>query len=86
MAATWTVVCARPARLPCWVPRTLGWLGSGSLFAWSGWKLPFTLYVAVASPAGTVLPENLVVALVVHVAAVGAGAAMLWTLVSHPRP
>ncbi|MEU1626801.1 hypothetical protein ABZ746_16060 [Streptomyces sp. NPDC020096] len=56
------------------------------MFAWIGWKLPFTLYVAVASPAGTVLPENLAVALVVHVAAVGAGAAMLWTLVSHPRP
>ncbi|MGW7004253.1 hypothetical protein ACWGCW_15900 [Streptomyces sp. NPDC054933] len=85
-AATWTVVCARPARLPCWFPKALGWLGSGSLFAWSGWKLPLTLYVAVASPVGTVLPENLAVAVVLHVAAVGTGAAMLWTLVrAHVR-
>lgn len=57
-AATWTVSRGRPARLPRWIPLALGWLGTGSRFAWSGWRLPFTLYVAVAHPAGTALPET----------------------------
>ncbi|MBC3989898.1 hypothetical protein H8N00_13630 [Streptomyces sp. AC563] len=79
--ATWATVRGRPARLPRWVPMALGWLGSGSLFAWSGWKLPFTLYLAIARPADASLPENLAVAVVLHLAAVGAGAAMLRALV-----
>ncbi|WP_077797232.1 hypothetical protein [Streptomyces sp. JHA26] len=80
-AATWAVVRGRPARVPRWWPMALGWLGSGSLFAWSGWKLPFTLYLAVAQPADAALPENLALAAVLHLAAVGAGAGMLRALV-----
>ncbi|WP_046494188.1 hypothetical protein [Streptomyces odonnellii] len=80
-AATWAAVRGRPARVPRWGPMVLGWLGSGSLFAWSGWKLPFTLYLAVVRPAGAALPENLALAAVLHVAAVAAGAAMLRALV-----
>ncbi|EST20061.1 hypothetical protein M878_40330 [Streptomyces roseochromogenus subsp. oscitans DS 12.976] len=80
-AATWTVGRGRPARLRHWIPLTLGWLGTGSLCAWSGWQLPFVLYVALAHPAGTALPENLAVAAVLHVAAVAAGAVMLRALV-----
>jgi len=79
-AATWAAVRGRPARVPRWGPMVLGWLGSGSLFAWSGWKLPFTLYVAIARPADAALPEDLAVAAVLHLAAVGAGAAMLRAL------
>ncbi|WP_063736008.1 hypothetical protein [Streptomyces sp. RTd22] len=79
-AATWAAVRGRPARVPRWGPMVLGWLGSGSLFAWSGWKLPFTLYVALARPADTALPEALALAAVLHLAAVVAGAAMLRVL------
>lgn len=84
-AATWAAVRGRPARVPRWGPMVLGWLGSGSLFAWSGWKLPFTLYLAVAQPAHAALPESLALAAVLHLAAVGAGAAMLRALV-RTRP
>ncbi|MGW1989386.1 hypothetical protein [Embleya sp. NPDC001921] len=71
----------RPARLPRWLPAALGWIGSGSLFAWSGWKLPLTLYVALAQPAGTTLPEDLAFAAVLHALAVAVGIAMVRGLV-----
>ncbi|MGF1426775.1 hypothetical protein [Kitasatospora sp. LaBMicrA B282] len=80
-AATWAISRGRPARLPRWVPLAFGWLGTGSLFAWSGWKLPLTLYVALAHPAGAALPENLAVAAVLHTVAVPAAAVMLPALV-----
>ena len=83
-AATWSVIHGRPAGIPRWVPLVIGWLGSGSLFAWSGWKLPLTLYLAVANPAHTVLPENLAMAAAVHLAAIAAGTAMLRSLL-HKR-
>lgn len=83
-AATWAVSRGRPARLPRWIPLTLGWLGSGSLFGWSAWRLLFTSYVAIARPAGTTLPEDLAVSAVVYAAAVAAGAVMLSALV-RPR-
>lgn len=80
-AATWAAVRGWPARVPRWGPMVLGWLGSGSLFAWSGWKLPFTLYLAIVQPSDATLPEELALAAVLHLAAVGAGAAMLRALV-----
>lgn len=76
-----TVARARPARLPRWLPLTLGWVGSGSLFAWSAWKLPLMLYVALADPAGVTPPENITVAVALHLCAVVAGAAMMRKLV-----
>ncbi|AOR37588.1 hypothetical protein BFF78_38235 [Streptomyces fodineus] len=85
-AATWTVAHGHPARLPRWIPLTLGWLGTGSLCTWSGWKLPLVLYVAPAHPAGTSLPENLAVAAALHTAAVAAGALMLPALVRTRGP
>ena len=76
-----TVAQARPARLPRWLPLTFGWVGSGSLFAWSAWKLPLMLYVALADPADVTPPEGLTVAVVLHLCAVVAGARMMRTLV-----
>ncbi|MFF4011740.1 hypothetical protein [Streptomyces sp. NPDC001717] len=67
----------RPRRLPL----TFGWVGSGSLFAWSAWKLPLTLYVAMSDPADATPPEDITVAVVLHLSAVVAGAAMMRTLV-----
>nr|WP_251096693.1 hypothetical protein [Streptomyces sp. Caat 7-52] len=85
-AATRTLARARPAGLRHRLLLGLGWLGSGSLFAWSGWKLPIMLLFALVHPADVTLPENLAVAAVLHLAAVVAGAAMLRTLVvSRPR-
>ncbi|MGK5732059.1 hypothetical protein [Streptomyces sp. URMC 124] len=84
-AALWTLTRERPARLPRSLPLALGWLGSGSLFAWSGWKLPVTLFVAFAHPAGVTPPEEPVVAVLLHLAAVTAGAAMVRTLVNTAR-
>ncbi|MEU9607441.1 hypothetical protein [Streptomyces sp. NPDC048057] len=72
----WAVVRGRPARAPRWVPLVLGWLGSGALFAWSGWKLPFVVYLALVRPADVALPEGLAFAAILHLAAVGSGAAM----------
>ncbi|WP_331761803.1 hypothetical protein [Streptomyces sp. NBC_01546] len=80
-AGIWTVAQARPAGLPRWLPLTFGWVGSGSLFAWSAWKLPLMLYVALADPAEVTPPESLTVAVVLHLCAVVAGAAMMRTLV-----
>ncbi len=93
ICGTWALVAAsavarprreRPGRLPRWLATVLGWLGSGSLFAWSGWKLPFTLYVAIASPPDVVLPERLDLAITLHLCAVLAGGTMMWTLTRTP--
>lgn len=86
-AATWMTARGRPARLPRRLPLTFGWVGSGSLFAWSAWKLPLVLYVAVADPPDVTPPENPAVAVVLHLCAVVAGAAMMRTLVrTRTRP
>ncbi|WKU43400.1 hypothetical protein Q3V23_04500 [Streptomyces sp. VNUA116] len=84
-AAALALARARPARMPRSLPLALGWLGSGSLFAWSGWKLPVTLVVALVHPAGVTPPENPVAAALLHLAAVAAGAGMLRTLVTTGR-
>ncbi|MFB6808728.1 hypothetical protein [Streptomyces sp. NPDC056387] len=80
-AGIWTVARARPARLPRWLPLTFGWVGSGSLFAWSAWKLPLVLYVALTGPSDVTPPECLAVAVVLDLCAVVAGEAMMRTLV-----
>lgn len=84
-AAVGAVARTCPARLPRWLPLAVGWLGSGSLFAWSGWKLPVTLVFAVARPADVTPPEAPAVAAVLHLAAVVAGAGMLRALVRTGR-
>lgn len=80
-AAVWMIARAHPARLHRWLPLVFGWVGSGSLFAWSGWKLPFTLYAAMAEPAGFTPPESPGAAVFLHLGAVASGAAMLRILV-----
>ncbi|WP_329580775.1 hypothetical protein [Streptomyces sp. NBC_01361] len=80
-AAIWTLAWKSVVRVPHRLLLALGWLGSGSLFAWSSWKLPLTLFVAVAHPADAALPENLAVAPVLHCAAIVAGVGMARTLV-----
>ncbi|MPY53347.1 hypothetical protein [Streptomyces acidicola] len=86
-AASWTLSRKRAAQVPHGFLLALAWLGSGSLFAWSCWKLPLTVYVALAHPADVTMPENLAVAPVLHFAAVAAGVGMVRSLVgSHVRP
>ncbi|MFD3482649.1 hypothetical protein [Streptomyces sp. NPDC058665] len=79
-AVTTTLTHARPARLPRRPALILGWIGSGSLFAWSAWKAPASLYVAWADPPDTLPPEHPAAAVTLHLCAVLAGAAMLRTL------
>ncbi|RKN43837.1 hypothetical protein [Streptomyces hoynatensis] len=83
--AAWAAARGRPGRLPRWVPTALGWLGSGSMFAWSAWKLPFTGYAAIAGRGpDSVMPENLAVAAAVHVLAVATGALLLRAVLLAP--
>ncbi|ANZ13752.1 membrane protein [Streptomyces noursei ATCC 11455] len=85
-AAVWMLAQQDPTRGPHRRLLMLGWLGSGSLFAWSSWKLPITLFVALAHPHDVPLPEDPAVAAVLHLAAVVAGVGMLRSLVgSRPR-
>ncbi|WP_435875053.1 hypothetical protein [Nonomuraea fuscirosea] len=69
------------ARTPSWLPMALGFVASGSLFAWGAWKLLWLLPPGVYQPA-----EYRWLALAEHVVAVGAGLAMLVTLVRSTRP
>jgi hypothetical protein len=55
----------------------LAWLGSGSMFAWSGWRLPATLYVALAHPGDVGYPENVAVAVALHALAVLSGVGIM---------
>ncbi|MFI1227171.1 MULTISPECIES: hypothetical protein [unclassified Streptomyces] len=84
-AALWMLVRGRPGRVPHQLLLALAWLGSGSLFAWSGWKLPLTLFMALDHPGDIIPPENLAVAAVLHLVAVVAGAGMLRTLIGLCR-
>ncbi|MBY8867002.1 hypothetical protein [Streptomyces sennicomposti] len=77
---------ATPARLPRWVPVSALWIGTGSLFAWSGWKLAFTLYLLLARPADAALPEDLTTAAVLHTVAATAGATLARSLTRGTRP
>ncbi|GAA2086286.1 hypothetical protein GCM10009801_48630 [Streptomyces albiaxialis] len=84
-AAVRALVRGRPRRVPRWAVFVLGCLGSGSLFAWSGWELPVTALVALGVPVGLELPEEPVAAVAVHAVAVAAGAGMLRTLLPASR-
>ena len=69
-AAVWSLVAGRPSPAPRWVAMTAAWLGSGSLFAWSAWKLPLSAFIDTGAPAWT------------FAIGVLAGAVMLRTLVA----
>jgi hypothetical protein len=78
----WVVTTRRHvARLPLWAPMSLAFAASGSLFAWSCWKLS----MAVLRPGGYMPPEHPVVTLVQHALAIGAGIAILAGLVRTYR-
>ncbi|MBM0234722.1 hypothetical protein JNW91_24640 [Micromonospora sp. STR1_7] len=76
--SVWTLARRRPARLPRWVPMTLAFAASGSLFAWGGWKLPMT----IIRPEGYVAAEYPVVAVLQHTLSIIAGLALLVTILS----
>ena len=67
--AVWCLVAGRPSSAPRWIAMTVAWLGSGSLFAWSAWKLPLSSLVDTGAPVWTFVVGILV------------GAVMLRTLV-----
>lgn len=80
------VLVRRPStRLPYPLLLASAWLGSGSMFAWSGWRLPATVYVALAHPSDVSYPENVVVAVALHITAVLTGAGIMRTLVHSQR-
>ena len=69
-ASLWCLVAGRPTRAPLWIAMTVAWLGSGSLFAWSAWKLPLSFVIDTGAPAWS------------HLIGILAGAVMLRTLVA----
>ncbi|MET9452818.1 hypothetical protein [Streptomyces cinerochromogenes] len=94
VSGTWALLAAiaayvlqreGPTRLPRWVPVSALWVGTGSLFAWSGWKLAFTLYLLLARPTDASLPEDLATAAVLHTVAVASGAILARSLVRGTR-
>ncbi|MFE9882154.1 hypothetical protein [Streptomyces sp. NPDC005784] len=94
VSACWALVASaavlaldrrRSTRLPYPLLLALAWLGSGSMCAWSGWRLPATVYVALAHPSDVGYPENLAVAVALHVLAVLTGAGIMRTLVRDER-
>jgi hypothetical protein len=77
-----TLTRRRPARLRRWIPMTLAFAASGSLVAWSGWKLP----MVILRPGGFTTAEHAAVAIAEHTLSIGAGLALLAaTLSAVPR-
>ncbi len=71
VTAAWCLTAGRPGRAPRLPFLTLAWLGSGSLFAWSAWKLPLSFVVDGTGPAGA------------HVAGAAAGVLLLPVLMDR---
>ncbi|MFF0141349.1 hypothetical protein ACFYRN_33395 [Streptomyces sp. NPDC005227] len=84
-AAILALIRRRPNRLPYPLLLALAWLGSGSMFAWSGWRLPATVYVTLSHPSDVNYPESAVVAVALHVTAVLTGAEIMRLLVRGDR-
>ncbi|MEU7852653.1 hypothetical protein [Nonomuraea sp. NPDC049141] len=72
----WTVTRRRPVRLRRWIPMTLAFGASGSLFAWSCWKLP----MAILRPGGFVTAEYVMVAIIEHALSIGVGLTLMAAL------
>jgi hypothetical protein len=75
LAGAWSVT--RRGRFAAGVTR----LSSGLLFAWSLWKLPLTLLLALGADPTVVWPEDLAVAAIVFIVSVLTGLGMLRALV-----
>jgi hypothetical protein len=67
--SVWALTRCRPVRLRRWIPMTLAFAASGSLFAWSGWKLP----MVIMRPSGFVTAEYTMVAVAQHALSIGVG-------------
>lgn len=74
-AGAWAVCRTGP------VAAAIAWLSSGLLFAWSAWKLPFTLLLALGADPTVRWPENLLVAAAVFGIGIGAGLAMVTAVI-----
>ncbi|MFD1537780.1 hypothetical protein [Nonomuraea guangzhouensis] len=77
----WTVTRRRPVRLRRWIPMTLAFGASGSLFAWSCWKLP----MAILRPGGFVTAEYATVAIIEHVLSIGVGLTLMAAMLQVAR-
>lgn len=77
VAGAWAVTRTGP------VPAAVAWLASGLLFAWSAWKLPFTLLLALGADPTVTWPENLAAAAVVYILGAAAGLAMIAAVVTR---
>lgn len=76
----WAAAARRPGT-PTWLPTAVGFTASGSLFAWSAWKLP----LAFLRPGGYTPVELPAVAVVQHGAGAAAGALLLAAVVRAAR-
>ncbi|MCQ0014909.1 hypothetical protein [Actinomadura madurae] len=76
----WAIASARP-NMPVWLPTALGFVASGSLFAWSSWKLA----VAVLRPGDYAAAEYPAVTLVQHGLAIAGGVLMMTVLTNYVR-
>ncbi|MFD9942695.1 hypothetical protein ACFWYW_23445 [Nonomuraea sp. NPDC059023] len=77
----WSLIAARPSRLPLGVPVAVVFLASGSLFAWGSWKLLW----AVVRPGGFATVEYPVVAVTEHALSVCAGLVLMATVLRTCR-
>ncbi|MFB4301899.1 hypothetical protein [Actinomadura sp. NTSP31] len=80
-AAVRAVAAGRP-RIPRWIPMALGFIASGSLFAWSAWKLPW----ALLHPGGYTPVEYTGVSVAEYGLGITAGITMLAALLKAARP
>ncbi|MEV0400925.1 hypothetical protein [Actinoallomurus sp. NPDC050550] len=71
--SVWALTRGRPAGLRRWIPTTLAFAASGSLFAWSGWKLP----MVILRPGGFTTAEYTGVAVAEHALGIAAGLTLL---------
>jgi hypothetical protein len=72
----WSLTSGRPAQVRLWIPMTLAFAASGSLFAWSAWKLPMVIF----HPGGFATVEHTPVALVEHILSISVGLILMTTI------
>ncbi|MGK5559132.1 hypothetical protein ACSNOI_46805, partial [Actinomadura kijaniata] len=74
LLGAWSVVTlARASRIRLWIPVATAFVASGSLFAWSAWKLP----MVILRPGGFTTAEHPLTAVAEHVLGIGTGLALL---------
>jgi hypothetical protein len=81
LTSAWVLARRRLERLRLWIPMSLAFGASGSLFAWSAWKLP----MALLHPGGFVAVEFTAVAVVEHVLAIAVGLALMGLVLRTAR-